>query len=235
DYGVTVYAASSMRPTLDRIGEAYTASTKVPVRIVYGASSTMARQIQAGAPADVFVSADSEWVTWLAARAHLRLATIRSVAWNSLVLVAPVDAPFAWSPGEALATTFEGRIALGDPAHVPAGRYAKAALTSLAQWDPIKARILPAANVRAALRFVETGAVPAAVVYATDAVSNPRVIVVAPIPPSSHPSVHYDAAATRRPGDGELGTAFVTWLAGDVARRHLDAAGFQTSQRSTAQ
>jgi len=156
--GITVFAAASMTNVLQEIGAAYTAETKIPVVFSFAASSVLARQIESGAPADVFVSADQDWMDYLQARNLVALQTRSVVASNDLVLVAPADskASLRIVPGFALAAALgdSGRLATGDPASVPVGKYAQAALTSLGVWASVEGRIAATDNVRSALAFV---------------------------------------------------------------------------------
>ncbi len=225
---VTVFAAASLTEVLEDVGKAYTASTQTPVRFSFAASSALARQIESGAPADVFVSADQEWMNYLATRNLIQPATRADVVTNSLVLVAPADSRLQLriAPGFALAGALgaNGRLATGDPASVPVGKYAKAALTQLGVWNGIESRVIPADNVRSALNFVALGEAPLGIVYATDARGNARVRVVDTFPASSHEPITYPAAATTRAGADAI--VFVQFLRGPQARAIFDRAGF---------
>jgi molybdate transport system substrate-binding protein len=225
---VTVFAASSLTDVLNEVGKAYTDETHVAVRFSYAASSALARQIESGAPADVFVAADQEWMNYLAERKLIQPASRTDIVTNALVLVAPVDSklqlkiapkfPLAQALGE------KGRIATGDPATVPAGRYARFALTSLGVWDSVANRMVPAENVRSALNFVALGEVPLGIVYATDARGNAKVRVVDTFPATSHEPIRYPAAVTAR-GGTEAGN-FVQFLRGARARAIFIRYGF---------
>lgn len=224
---LTVFAASSLTDVLQQVGKAYTAETGRSVRFSFAASSALARQVEGGAPADAFVSADQEWMDYLAQRQLIERATRVDVAANSLVLVAPAASPLQLkiAPGFALASALgAGRIATGDPASVPVGRYARAALTKLGVWSSVAARIVPADNVRTALNFVARGEAPLGIVYATDARAEPRVRVVDTFPADTHAPITYPAAATR--SGGEAGARFVRYLAGERAQGILRQAGF---------
>lgn len=225
---VTVFAASSLGEVLQAVGEAYTAATHVQVRISPAASSALARQIESGSPADVFISADQEWMDYLASRKLIKTTTRVDIVSNSLVLVAPAGSTVTLriTPGFALANALgkNGRLATGDPASVPVGRYARAALTSLGVWDGVKDRIVPADNVRTALNFVALGEVPLGIVYATDARGNDKVRVVDTFPASSHERITYPAAAMVRAGaDAD---SFVKYLRSEAAQAVFDRAGF---------
>jgi len=225
---VTVFAAASLTDVLEQVGKAYTASTQVPVRFSFAASSALARQIESGSPADAFVSADQDWMDYLAERKLIQPATRADVVSNSLVLVAPADSRLTLeiAPGFPLAQALgdKGRIATGDPASVPAGRYARAALTSLGVWSTVQSRLIPAENVRSALNFIALGEAPLGIVYATDARGNAKIRVVDTFPASSHEAIRYPAAATTHGGSDAL--AFVKFLQGAQARAIFNKFGF---------
>jgi molybdate transport system substrate-binding protein len=225
---LTVFAASSLTDVMEQIGRAYTASTRVPVRFSFAASSALARQVESGAPADVFVSADQEWMDYLATRNRIRPATRADVAGNALVLVAPADSrvQLRIAPGFAIGAALGrgGRLSTGDPASVPVGKYAKEALTNLKVWNVVEPRLIPADNVRAALNFVALGEAPLGIVYATDARGNAKVRVVDTFPATSHARISYPAAVTVTGGAEAAG--FVQFLRGEAARAIFDNAGF---------
>ena len=230
DRVVTVFAAASLSDVLQEVGKAYTDETHVPARFSFAASSALARQIESGAPAGVFVSADEDWMNYLADHQLIRPGTRADVVTNSLVLVAPADsaiklkiAPHFKLP-QALGA--KGRIAIADPDSVPAGKYAKAALQSLGAWDSVAAHIVPAENVRSALNFVSLGETPLGIVYSTDAKAEPRVRVVDTFPADSHAPITYPAAVTSS-GDADA-AAFVQFLHGDKARAIFIRYGFGT-------
>ena len=193
---ITVYAAASLKNALDEVDAAYTAASHKPVRASYGASSALARQIEQGAPADVFVSADSDWMDYVAER-HLIVPESRvSLLTNHLVLIAPVASTvrLAIKPGMPLAKALgDGRLAIAGP-EVPAGKYGRASLTALDVFDSVKDRLAPAENVRAALNFVALGETPLGIVYDTDAKTEPKVRIVGLFPDSGHPPIVYPAA-----------------------------------------
>lgn len=196
---ITVFAAASLQESLSSVGAAWEARGGAPVRFSFGASSAMARQIDQGAPADLILTADEEWMDWLAGRSLIVAASRRRLLSNQLVLIAPAGSKTTLKimPGFALAKALgPGRLALADPAAVPAGRYARASLVSLGVWNAVSERLLPAENVRAALAYVSRGEAPLGIVYATDARAEPRVRVVGVFPASSHPPIVYPAALT---------------------------------------
>jgi molybdate transport system substrate-binding protein len=217
---VTVFAAASLTDVLEQVGKTYTAETQVPVRFSFAASSQLARQVESGAPAEVFVSADQDWMNYLAERKLIEPATRADIVTNSLVLVAPADSKLKLkiAPRFALAQALgaKGRLATGDPASVPVGKYAQAALTRLGVWDSIATRLIPAENVRSALNFVALGEAPLGIVYATDARGNAKVRVVDTFPANTHEPIRYPAAVTTR--GGADAADFVQYLRGSKAR-----------------
>ena len=194
-----VDGAASLTDSLQRIGEQFTAATHIPVKFSFAASSALARQIDAGAPADVFFSADPDWMDYLEQRHLIRNESRRNVLGNRLALVAPADSKLVLriEPHFALrAALGPERLATGDPDVVPVGRYARAALTSLGVWDEVAARLVRAENVRSALMFVARGEVPLGIVYETDARVDPKVRIVDLFPAETHPPIIYPAALT---------------------------------------
>lgn len=223
---VTVFAAASLQDALDDVGAAYARRTGDQVRVSYAGSSAIARQIEQGAPADVFVSADREWMDYAAQRRLILPDSRRDLLRNRLVLIAPADSRvrLAIAPGMPLAGALGGgRLAMAAPA-VPAGRYGRAALTSLGVWNSVRGRVAPAESVRAALQFVARGEAPLGIVYETDARAERRVRTLGAFPPSSHPPIVYPAALTTRGGTNRAAARFLTYLsgpeAGAIFRRH---------------
>lgn len=196
-----VFAAASLQESLTAAASAWAGKGHPQPVLSFAASSALARQIAAGAPADLFISADDDWMDAVEAKGLLRRGTRRPLLGNSLVLVAPQRSrvQLAIRPGFALARALgRGRLAIADPAAVPAGKYARAALTSLGVWDSVADRIAPAENVRAALAFVERGEAPLGIVYETDARASGRVRVVGRFPATTHPPISYPIAALKR-------------------------------------
>jgi molybdate transport system substrate-binding protein len=191
-----VLAAASLQESMSEAADAWAAKGHARPTISFAASSALARQAIAGAPADLFVSADQEWMDAVERAGKVRAGTRRPFLGNRLVLIAPAATPA--QPGEtiqsALAALGDGRLAMADPDAVPAGRYGKAALISLGLWTGIESRVARAENVRAALALVERGDAPFGIVYETDARASQRVRVVAPFPPGSHPPILYPIA-----------------------------------------
>ena len=228
DAGLTVFAAASLKEALDEAAAAYRKQTGVPVRVSYAASSALARQIEQGAPADVFFSADLEWMDYLQKRNRLDVATRRSLLGNRLVLIAPraskaqVDLK---RPATLLAALGDGRLAVGQTRTVPAGKYAKASLESLSLWSGVRPRLAESESVRAALMLVARGETPLGIVYASDAKAEPGVRVVATFPEDSHPPIVYPVAALRGARAAQA-TRFVQWLASPAADALFTKRGF---------
>ena len=228
DAGLTVFAAASLKEALDEAAAAYRKQTGVPVRVSYAASSALARQIEQGAPADVFFSADLEWMDYLQQRNRLVVATRRSLLGNRLVLIAPraskarVDLK---RPATLLAALGDGRLAVGQTRTVPAGKYAKASLESLSLWNGVRPRLAESESVRAALMLVARGETPLGIVYASDAKAEPGVRVVATFPEDSHPPIVYPVAALRGARAAQA-TRFVQWLASPAADALFTKRGF---------
>jgi molybdate transport system substrate-binding protein len=219
---VTVFAAASLGDVVTELAALWTARGNAPLRLSAAASSTLARQIEQGAPADLFLSANLAWMDRLEKAGLLLAESRREIARNRLVLVAPVDAVLQGDPVTVLEALPTGaRIAMGDPDHVPAGIYGAAALASLGQ-QALLARAARASDVRGALALVARGEAPLGIVYATDARLTERVRVVAEFPASSHPAIVYPAARTA--GSRAETDAVLAFLASaearDVWRRH---------------
>lgn len=228
DAGLTVFAAASLKEALDDAAAAYRKQTGVPVRVSYAASSALARQIEQGAPADVFFSADLEWMDYLQQRNRLDVATRRSLLGNRLVLIAPraskaqVDLK---RPATLLAALGDGRLAVGQTRTVPAGKYAKASLESLSLWNGVRPRLAESESVRAALMLVARGETPLGIVYASDAKAEPGVRVVATFPEDSHPPIVYPVAALRGARVAQA-ARFVQWLEAPAADALFTKRGF---------
>ncbi|HEY5290304.1 MAG TPA: molybdate ABC transporter substrate-binding protein [Caulobacteraceae bacterium] len=193
---LTVFAAASLRDAMNQAGWVYVARFLHPVRFSFGASSALARQIEQGAPADVFISADVDWMDYLAKKHLIIDASRRNLFSNHLALIAPAKSKISlaieWKM--PLATALGGgRLAMAAP-EVPAGRYGQAALTKLGVWDQVKDHVAPAENVRAALAFVARGEAPLGIVYDTDAKAEPGVRIVGLFPDGSHPPIIYPGA-----------------------------------------
>lgn len=219
---VTVFAAASLTDALRALGQEWAARGNPAPRLSFAASSALARQIEQGAPAHLFLSADQRWMDHLQARNAILDATRTSPLGNALVLITPADAPardVTLAPGTDLAALLgpRGRIATGDPAHVPVGRYAQAALTWMGQWDAIAPRLARADNTRSALLLVERGEAPFGIVYATDAAASRAVRVAGTFPAESHAPITYPFALTRRAEGNAQARALLDFLAGPEA------------------
>jgi molybdate transport system substrate-binding protein len=199
--GVTVFAAASLKTALDDVAAQWRKETGKTARISYAASGPLAKQIEAGAPADLFISADVPWMDYAAERKLIKAETRRNLLGNALVLVAPADSK-AQPMETGVQTDFnallgrDGRLVMGDPRSVPAGAYAQKALTSLGLWDKVKERVAQTESVRATLLFVARGEAPLGIVYRSDAHAEPKVKVLGTFPESSHAPIVYPIAIT---------------------------------------
>jgi molybdate transport system substrate-binding protein len=221
------FGASSLTNVLQDIGSAYTKETGQAVKFSFGSSATIARQIESGARADIFFSADVEWMDYLEARNLIDNKSRRNVVSNRLALIAPADSKVELKIGPGFpigAALGSGRLATGDPDYVPVGRYAKSALTTLGVWNEIADRVVRADNVRSALMFVSRGEAPLGIVYETDARTDKRVRIVDLFPVSSHLPIIYPAAATTAAKPGAQ--SFVEFLRGATAREIFVRHGF---------
>ncbi len=224
---VLVFAAASLKTALDAIAAQWRAETGKRATISYAASSTLAKQIENGAPAELFISADRDWMDYLQKRKLIDPETRVDLLGNRLVLIAPADSAVrvTIAPGFPLARLLgDGHLAMADPRAVPAGIYAKAALMKLGAWPAIAFRIAAAENVRAALLLVARGEAPLGIVYQTDAAAEPAVRVVGIFPADSHPPIVYPMALT--PVAGPAAAAFASTLRGPAARKLFEAQGF---------
>lgn len=226
---LTVFAAASLKESLDEAAAAYQRASGTPVQVSYAASSALARQVEQGAPADVFFSADLEWMDYLQQRQLVAPAQRRNLLGNTLVLVAPASSAAKVDlrkPG-ALAATLgaQGRLALGQTNSVPAGKYARAALQTLGQWDGVQARLAESDSVRAALMLVARGETPLGIVYGSDAKAEPKVRVVAVFPADSYTPIVYPVAALRA-SKHPAAADFVRWLGTPPAQAIFQRRGF---------
>jgi molybdate transport system substrate-binding protein len=224
---VLVFAAASLQTALDALAEPIARTTGTRVRFSYAASSALARQIESGAPAELFISADLEWMDYLEGKTLIRKESRVNLLGNRLVLVSPRTAPVTLKigPGFPLAATLgKNRLALADPGAVPAGTYARAALTSLGVWDAVANKIAAAENVRAALLLVSRGEAPLGIVYHTDAVADSGVTIVDTFPAATHPPIIYPAALTTT-GTAAAGRV-LAFLQTEPARSVFERQGF---------
>jgi molybdate transport system substrate-binding protein len=225
---VLVFAAASLKTAIDELTPALERQAGATLRVSYAATSALARQIEEGAPAGVFISADLDWMDYLTERDLIQPDTRVNLLGNRLVLIAPAGAaaPLEIAPGFALAAALgDGRLAVADPAAVPAGRYARAALTALGVWPAVADRLAPAENVRAALLLVTRGEAPLGIVYETDARADPTVTVVGTFPQSTHPPIVYVAALTA--SGGAAAVRVLDALQQPAARDVFDRNGFR--------
>jgi molybdate transport system substrate-binding protein len=226
---LTVFAAASLTDVMKDADVAWQKHGHAPLRLSFGASSTLARQIEQGAPANLFASADEQWMDYLASRNLLAPDTRHDLLSNRLVLIVPASQPrhVTIGAGFDLAGILggDGRLATGDPAHVPVGIYARQALEKLALWDAVKQRLAPANDVRNAVLLVERGEVPAGIVYATDAAVSRDVMIAGVFPENSHDRITYPFAVTHA-GDTPEARALIGWLAGPEAQAIFAARGF---------
>lgn len=220
----TVFAAASLKDALDEIAADWQKTSGDKISISYAGSSQLARQIQEGAPADLFISAAVNWMDELEKSDNIDPASRTDLLGNTLVLVAAKDA----APVDIAALPAdlgEGKLAMALVDSVPAGQYGKEALTNLGLWDQLQPNVAQADNVRAALALVATGEAPYGIVYATDAVAEPKVSVVATFPADSHKPIIYPAAVVKGSDSTDAG-AFLTSLREEPARAVLEKQGF---------
>lgn len=223
----TVYAAASLGGSLRELaGRWESAHPGDSIRLSAAASSTLARQIEAGAPADLYASADRQWMDYLAERRLIQPASRRELLGNSLVLIAPAGRPLTVAMRHGQPPRFEGRLCLADPSGVPAGIYGRQALQALDWWPALAARLVATLDVRAALAFVERGECALGVVYGSDALGSPRVVLAGRFPESSHEPVVYPFALL--PGASATAQGFYRFLQGPEALAVFRQAGFTT-------
>lgn len=226
---VTVFAAASLKTALDQVAGTWTAETQNRAVISYAASSALAKQIEQGAPADVFFSADLDWMDYLGQKALIDQPSVTRLLGNEIVLIAPADstATAEIAPGFDLAGLLgDGRLAMGDVKSVPAGKYGKAALESLGVWASVEGKLAQAENVRAALKLVATGEAPLGIVYLTDAQADSSVKVLGTFPASSHPPIIYPVARVAGSNNGTA-AEFIAFLTSPAAKAIFKAQGFK--------
>jgi molybdate transport system substrate-binding protein len=224
---ILVFAAASLTDALQDIGAAYEKTAAVRVRMSFDASSNLAHQIEAGAPADLFFSADTEWMDYLEGRHLIQPATRSNALGNQLVLIAPAGSRVRLSiaPHFPLATALgQGRLAVADPDSVPAGRYARSALSALGVWGQVVDRLARAENVRAAMRYVARGEAPLGIVYSSDALVDKSVRLVDTFPANTHEPIVYPVALTTSAKGGAA--AFLAYLLGPQGRDVFVKYGF---------
>jgi len=227
---ITVFAAASLTNALQDVDAAFTRVGGVPVKESFASSSVLARQIEAGAPAQVFISADTKWMDYLAGKGLIGAQT--TLLGNQLALIAPADSPLRpFAIGPALdwlrLLGVEGRLAVGDPDHVPAGIYAKESLQHLGAWKDVEPRLARAEDVRGALTLVERGDTPLGIVYVTDARVSAKVKIIGVFPAASHSPIVYPAAIVKG-ADAPPVRNYFRFLRGTEARAIFARYGFAT-------
>ena len=224
---VTVFAAASLTNVLQKGADNYKAKSGKDVALSFAASSALAKQIEASDGADMFVSADEDWMNYLDNKGLIQKSTRKDLLASHLVLIAPagLDIKVAIGPHFDLAKIVgNGKLAIADPASVPAGKYAKASLTALGVWDSVQGRLAQAENVRVALAYVARGEAPLGIVYTTDAMTEPRVKIVGEFPDNTHAPIVYPMALTK---DAKPeAQAFLDYLKGADASVIFSKAGF---------
>lgn len=226
---VVVFAAASLTDALNEVGAACSTETGVAFKASYAASSALAKQIESGAPADLFMAADEEWMDYLDKKFLISKSSRHDLLGNELVLIAPADsnAKVKITTGPALVKSIgDARVATGDPDSVPVGKYARAALTKLGAWEAFEPRMVRAENVRAALAYVARGEAPFGIVYATDAQIEKKVKVLDTFPASSHPPILYPMALTSRAKDNAGAQKLEKCLSGKAAAATFKKYGF---------
>jgi molybdate transport system substrate-binding protein len=225
---VTVFAAASLTNALQDIGRDFEVRSGIKVKFSFGASSLLARQIEAGADADIFFSADTEWMNYVAARKLIRVESRANVLSNRLALIVPAASTVTLkiAPGFALAAALgDSRLSIADPDTVPAGKYAKAALTTLGVWDAVAGRLARAENVRAALAYVARGETGLGIVYETDAKAESKVRIVDVFAVDTHPAIVYPVALTQT-ANSRGANAFFAFIISDKAAAAFKRHGF---------
>lgn len=224
---ITVFAAASLTNVLEDAGKAYEAKTHNHVSFSFAASSTLAKQIEGSSGADIFISADTDWMEYLDSKGLIDRPTRKNLLGNSLVLVAPANSTQAINVTDhfpLLAALHGGRLSIAEPDSVPAGKYGRAALIALGVWNTVQDHLVSAENVRVALAYVARGEAPLGIVYKTDALSEPKVKIVGTFPENSHQPIVYPAALTK---DAKPGSAdFLAYLSGPEAHAAFETAGF---------
>jgi molybdate transport system substrate-binding protein len=225
---VVILAAASLKNALDEASAAWTKETGKQTKISYAASSALAKQIEAGAPADMFVSADLDWMDYLAQRNLIKPATRSNLLGNQIVLIAPKDSKTALKieRGFALKQALgDGRLAMANIDAVPAGKYGKASLEALGVWSSVSDRVAQAENVRMALLLVSRGEAPLGIVYQTDAAADPGVKIVGTFPDDTHPPILYPIALLSTSVNPDA-DAFLAYLKSPAAKPIFEKQGF---------
>ena len=225
---VTVFAAASMKNALDAANAAWTAETSKETVVSYAASSALAKQIESGAPADIFISADLDWMKYLADKNLVKTDTQTKLLGNRIVLVAPREGAQPVEIGQGFdlsALLGDGKLAMGAPDSVPAGKYGKAALEKLGAWSAVEGKVAGAESVRAALALVSRGEAPYGIVYQTDAAADPGVAIVGTFPEDTHPPIIYPIAVLTESKAPDA-AAYLDYLKSDQAAPFFEKEGF---------
>ena len=228
-----VFAAASLKNALDAAATAFTAERNIAVKLAYGSSGTLARQLAQGAPASVFISANPAWMDYLQQQGVIRAETRVDLLSNALVVITPKASTLRLSltPTTDFTQLLDGgRLAIGDPAHVPAGIYARAALQKLGLWQAVTPHLARADNVRAALALVARGEAPLGIVYSSDAQAEPNVRIAARLPTDSHLPIRYPAAqlVQATASENASGAAFLAYLQSPSAQAIFVRFGFKS-------
>jgi len=235
--GMVVFAAASLKNALDEIATDWSKAASRPMpRISYASSSALAKQIEQGAPADLFISADLDWMDYVAKKNLIQADTRVNLLGNKIVLIAPRDSKVTVDvkQGFDLAKALNGgKLAMGNVDAVPAGKYGKAALEKLGAWDGVKDKVAQADNVRAALVLVARGEAPLGIVYATDAAAEPNVKIVGTFPDNSHPPILYPVALTKDAKSADA-KPFLDYLKSLKARPSFEKQGFTVLVKSAS-
>lgn len=223
---VTFYAAASLTNVMTTLTASYEQGRTTRIKPSFASSSTLAKQIEAGAPADLYISADQQWMDYLQTRRLIDNSSRKNLLGNELVLIAPLTQPrtVAMKKGTDLAASFTGKLCMGDPGHVPAGIYSQQALKSLGWWDALAKRVVGTEDVRTALAFVQRGECPLGVVYATDAAASTQVMIAGRFPASTHDPIIYPVALL--PRASAEARDFYRYLQSDAAKAIYRQASF---------
>lgn len=226
---ITIFAAASLRNALDDAAKAYEKNTGNKVVISYAGSSALAKQIEQGAPADIFISADLDWMTYVEKAKLIKDDSRFNLLGNRLVLIAPKASTVSVKIGKGFplaAVLGDGHIAMANVKSVPAGKYGSAALKKLGVWDAVEPKVAQAANVRAALALVAQGEAPLGIVYETDAAAEPKVKIVDVFPDDTHPPIIYPIAITAATKNADAAKAFIDYLKTPEAHAFFTKQGF---------
>jgi molybdate transport system substrate-binding protein len=229
---LTVFAAASLKEALDEAGQQFQRASGQKVVVSYAASPALAKQIENGAPADVFISADLDWMDYVDQRKLVRVGTRANLLHNRLALIAPAESKVQTEikSGFPLAKLLgDGKLSMADPDSVPAGKYGKAALERLGVWSGVEGRVARAENVRAALNFVARGEAPLGIVYQTDALAEKKVRIVALFPQDTHPAIIYPVAVIAS-SKHAAAPDFVKYLKSADARAIFEKYGFSVEK-----